>query len=57
MFSQVPIDGAWIDMNEPSNFLDGQINGCPKSGDDGSLNNPPYVPRSIQGGTLYFHVS
>ena len=44
-------------MNEPSNFLDGQIDGCQKSGSDGSLDNPPYVPRSIQGGTLYYHVS
>ena len=38
---QVPIDGAWIDMNEPSNFYDGQENGCQKN----LLNEPPYVPR------------
>ena len=44
-------------MNEPSNFFDGQIDGCPKTGPDGRLNNPPYVPKTIQGGTLFYHVS
>lgn len=39
-YKQVPIDGAWIDMNEPSNFLTGTKDGCPKSDWD----NPPYVP-------------
>lgn len=39
-YSKVKIDGAWIDMNEPSNFYDGTIKGCPK--DD--LENPPYTP-------------
>lgn len=45
-------------MNEPSNFLDGQADGCPKSksGNDGALNDPPYVPRDVQGGKLYYHV-
>jgi hypothetical protein len=43
-------------MNEPSNFLDGQADGCPKSGNDGKMNDPPYVPRTIQGGSLYYHV-
>ncbi|XP_038064192.1 lysosomal alpha-glucosidase-like isoform X2 [Patiria miniata] len=44
---KVPFDGLWIDMNEPSNFVDGSINGCTKS----SYDNPPYTP-SILGGSL-----
>ena len=51
---RVPIDGAWIDMNEPSNFEDGQLRlGCP---DDG-LNHPPYVPRDVTGGSLFHHTA
>ena len=48
---QVAFDGAWIDMNEPSNFYNGQqfAFGCEKS----KWNNPPYVPRSIDGGKLF----
>lgn len=42
-------DGAWIDMNEPSNFLSGQFNGCPKS----SLDSPPYFP-AIDGGVINY---
>lgn len=36
----IPFDGAWIDMNEPSNFFDGQINGCPQN----ELETPRYTP-------------
>uniref|UniRef100_A0A8C0Y2K0 Lysosomal alpha-glucosidase n=9 Tax=Castor canadensis TaxID=51338 RepID=A0A8C0Y2K0_CASCN len=45
--AQVPFDGMWIDMNEPSNFLWGSEHGCPNN----ELENPPYVP-GVVGGTL-----
>nr|CAB3247932.1 lysosomal alpha-glucosidase-like [Phallusia mammillata] len=38
---QVPFDGVWIDMNEPSNFADGSTAGCHGNS---TLDNPPYVP-------------
>lgn len=46
---QVQFDGVWIDMNEPSNFLNGQIDGCPNS----VLDNPPYTPK-VDGGILNY---
>lgn len=45
--AEVPFDGVWIDMNEPSNFRDGGTEGCTNS----TLDNPPYTPR-VTGGDL-----
>ncbi|XP_057201681.1 lysosomal alpha-glucosidase isoform X2 [Triplophysa rosa] len=42
---KVPVDGLWIDMNEPSNFIQGSVNGCP----DTDLEKPPYTPGVIGG--------
>lgn len=36
----VSFDGLWIDMNEPSNFVNGSMDGC----GSGSLDHPPYIP-------------
>ncbi|XP_050301021.1 lysosomal alpha-glucosidase-like [Anthonomus grandis grandis] len=47
--NQVAFDGAWIDMNEPSNFLSGSFSGCPKS----NLESPPYLP-AVDGGVLNY---
>lgn len=46
---EIPFDGLWIDMNEPSNFLSGTQHGCPNS----TYENPPYTP-DINGGKLNF---
>ncbi|CAD5120509.1 DgyrCDS9075 [Dimorphilus gyrociliatus] len=42
---KIPYDSLWNDMNEPSNFVEGSISGCPKN----SLNNPPYTPPITDG--------
>ncbi|XP_015249519.1 PREDICTED: lysosomal alpha-glucosidase-like [Cyprinodon variegatus] len=44
---KVPFNGLWIDMNEPSNFMDGSTESCPSN----SLENPPYTP-GVLGGLL-----
>lgn len=39
--SILPVDGIWLDMNDPSNFfIRGTRAGCAGN----SLNNPPYTP-------------
>lgn len=48
LYSMVPFDGLWIDMNEPSNFVDGSTDGCTS----GEFDNPPYTP-AVLGGTLF----
>uniref|UniRef100_A0A1I8GBJ9 P-type domain-containing protein n=1 Tax=Macrostomum lignano TaxID=282301 RepID=A0A1I8GBJ9_9PLAT len=45
-----PVDGLWIDMNEPSSFYQGSDTGCPKGN---PLDFPPYVPHIIGYNILY----
>lgn len=47
MHDMFEFDGAWIDMNEPSNFLSGSTTGCPES----AVETPPYWP-AVNGGQL-----
>ncbi|XP_015118649.1 lysosomal alpha-glucosidase isoform X2 [Diachasma alloeum] len=43
MHKEFQYDGAWIDMNEPSNFYNGHMNGCVKN----VFDNPPYQPNVV----------
>lgn len=49
MHDSFAFDGAWIDMNEPANFLSGSFTGCPKS----NLETPPYLPKVVGGALNY----
>ncbi|XP_071442397.1 lysosomal alpha-glucosidase-like isoform X2 [Hetaerina americana] len=61
LHKQFPFDGAWIDMNEPSNFYSGTEKGCPTSGTEpgpygrkeSSLEHPPYLP-PVEGSLLAY---
>jgi len=50
--NMLEFDALWIDMNEPANFVDGDLElGCDTNS---TLNVPPFFPKSIRGdGTLY----
>jgi len=48
---EIPFDGAWIDMNEPSNFWSGGPEGCPNN----NLEHPPYLPAGVNGGKLFYN--
>ncbi|XP_011882286.1 PREDICTED: lysosomal alpha-glucosidase-like [Vollenhovia emeryi] len=43
MHNSFAYDGAWIDMNEPSNFYNGYKNGCAHN----NLDYPEYVPNVV----------
>ncbi|XP_066581839.1 lysosomal alpha-glucosidase-like [Prorops nasuta] len=43
MHDNFAFDGAWIDMNEPSNFYNGHKNGCSQN----NLDYPPYMPNVV----------
>ncbi|GAB6021372.1 hypothetical protein CHUAL_003980 [Chamberlinius hualienensis] len=47
-YQKLQFDGAWIDMDEPSNFISGSVNGCPANS---TLEYPPFVP-GVTGGVL-----
>ena len=48
---EVPVDGLWIDMNEPSNFCNGECSKTTNSSVKTLLNKPPYKIHN-QGGNL-----
>ncbi|OXA46849.1 Maltase-glucoamylase, intestinal [Folsomia candida] len=48
---ELDFDSLWIDMNEPDNFVNGDIvEGCPSN----SINQPPYL-RRVRQDSLYDH--
>ncbi|XP_063961375.1 lysosomal alpha-glucosidase-like isoform X2 [Lytechinus pictus] len=50
--NDVSFDGMWLDMNEPSNFVDGRVTGGQPGCTGNNYDNPPFVP-GVGGGTLY----
>lgn len=49
LHDEVEFDGAWIDMNEPSNMISGSFSGCPNS----NYENPLYLP-GVDGNVLNY---
>ncbi|CAH1268259.1 MGAM [Branchiostoma lanceolatum] len=47
-YNTLKFDGLWIDMNEPTNFVHGSVNGCSNN----KWDNPPYLPK-ILGPNIY----
>ncbi|XP_011052776.1 PREDICTED: lysosomal alpha-glucosidase-like isoform X2 [Acromyrmex echinatior] len=45
MHNNFTYDGAWIDMNEPANFYNGNKNGCTHN----NLDYPEYIPNVVGG--------
>ena len=48
----IPFDGIRIDMNEPSNFVDGSTTGCTNN----SLDYPPFIPSNRKNSFIEFQL-
>ena len=45
-YQEVRYDAIWIDMNEPSNFMDGSYDGCANG--ENKYETPPFIPKLAQ---------